>query len=153
MSILSALPMYIRRSEYDSILGELKKGNQSFTDTAFAPNNNALGEFSKSPREIVWMRIPDVVEKACIYSLKTHPAEVIISVTSGGSHMKAALTSLALNPEKIHGIFDNQTSVNDCGIYKLRVKINGVLQWMVIDDFIPVFADTKRPLLCGTVNH
>jgi len=35
----------------------------------------------------------------------------------------------------------------------LKVKIRGVLQWMVIDDFMPVFADTDRPLLCGTFNQ
>lgn len=33
------------------------------------------------------------------------------------------------------------------------MKINGIFQELVIDDFIPVFQDTQRPLLCGTIGH
>ena len=32
--------------------------------------------------------------------------------------------------------------MNKYGLYELKVKHKGVLQWMVIDDFIPVFSDT-----------
>ena len=43
--------------------------------------------------------------------------------------------------------------MNKYGLYELKVKHKGVLQWMVIDDFIPVFSDTQRPLLCGMINN
>lgn len=42
---------------------------------------------------------------------------------------------------------------NPSGIYQLKVKIKGILQWIVVDDYVPVFVDTGRPLLCGTVGH
>lgn len=67
--------------------------------------------------------------------------------------MKAALLALAFQPRKIHSIFGEQREVSPYGIYRLRVKIKGQLQWIVIDDYVPVFQDTDRPLLCGTVGQ
>lgn len=76
-----------------------------------------------------------------------------MAVTSSGSHIKAALISLAFKPERIFSIFGEVHQANPYGIYQLKVKIKGILQWLIVDDFVPVFVDTKRPLLCGTVGH
>lgn len=67
--------------------------------------------------------------------------------------MKAALYSLALKPERILDIFGGNKEINSLGMYRLKMKIKGIVEWIFIDDYIPIFIDTERPLLCGTVNN
>ena len=74
----------------------------------FPPNDKSLGEFKSIPRKLIWKRIPEVVDNPCIYTTKNHPAESILTVTSGGSYLNSALVALALRPERIFGIFNHQ---------------------------------------------
>ena len=46
-------------------------------------------------------------------------------------------------------IFHNNFKINnEVGIYKIVVVKAGVPTEIVIDDYIPVFADTNRPVFC-----
>ena len=93
------------------------------------------------------------MKEPCVFAVDKNPADSIISVTSSGSNMKAALLSLALKPERIFDIFGGNKETNSLGIYRLKVKVKGIVEWISIDDYIPIFTDTERPLLCGTVKH
>ena len=108
----------------------------------FPSNDKSLGEFISIPRKLIWKRIPDIVDNPCIYNTKNHPAESILTVSSGESYLNSVLVALALRPERIFGIFNHQREANIYGAYNIRVKIKGVLQWMVIDDYVPVFEDS-----------
>ena len=69
-----------------------------FTDQMFPPSDKSLGAFKDLPRKIVWKRIIDIIDSPCVYSHKHHPADSILTVSSSGSYIKAALISLALKP-------------------------------------------------------
>ena len=58
----------------------------------------------------------------------------------------SALAALAEKEERIRSIFEGQ-SYNAAGIYKAVVRINGELEEIIVDDFVPVNKD-GQPLFC-----
>ena len=97
--------MVVKDSGYSELCQDSEKAKLPYTDTVFPPNDLALGTFLHINRKLHWKRITEIVKDPCIYSLDKNPADSIISVTSSGSHMKAALLALAFKPERIHNIF------------------------------------------------
>lgn len=58
----------------------------------------------------------------------------------------SALASLAEQPHLIQKVFGNQT-YNPNGIYKVTLRIDGVIQEILVDDFVPVNSNGD-PLFC-----
>lgn len=103
--MFDTLPMQIKESNYSHQYALTHKTKTLFVDPEFLPNDDALGEYQHIDRKLIWKRIPDIVPSPCIYSHEQHTADSIMAVTTSGSHMKAALLSLAFKPERIHSIF------------------------------------------------
>jgi calpain-15 len=66
----------------------------------------------------------------------------------GDCYFLASISALAGVPARIEAIFFENFEVNGFGIYKLIVNFEGVLTEVVIDDYIPVFSTSNRPVFC-----
>ena len=108
IQIYDTLPMNIKQCNYQQIISDCKKNKKQFIDPMFPPSSRSLGQFKNIPRKLGWKRISEIVDTPCIYSSKNNPADSIMTVTSSSSYMKATLISLALKPQKIYSIFNNQ---------------------------------------------
>lgn len=62
----------------------------------------------------------------------------------GVCYMLATVSALASNPQNIHRIF--VFSDLKIGFYVLRLYVNGVPKYFVVDDQIPCCKTTKSPL-------
>lgn len=59
-----------------------------------------------------------------------------------------AILCIAENPERIKNIFADSFARNEYGIYKVIVNINGIPKEIVLDDYIPVYSPSNRPVFC-----
>ena len=70
----------------------------------------------------------------------------MIQGSLGDCYFLSALAALAENETRIKTVFGDQ-SFNPNGIYKVTLRIDGVIQEILIDDFIPV-NKKGEPLFC-----
>jgi calpain-15 len=66
----------------------------------------------------------------------------------GDCYFLASISALAENPQRIQNIFLDNFVVNGNCIYKVVACVDGVMAEVVIDDFVPVYASTSRPVFC-----
>ena len=72
-----------------------------------------------------------------------------LSGKSGDSFFVAVLASLAHEKDRIKNLFIHPTNkVNASGIYIVQMYVNGKLHPIVIDDYVPVEADSGEPVFC-----
>ena len=64
------------------------------------------------------------------------------------------LASLVDQPERIKRLFVSPTNrVNAVGIYQVQLHINGMLQSVIVDDYIPVEKESGKPAFCRSENQ
>lgn len=66
----------------------------------------------------------------------------------GDCYFLASISALAENPQRIKNIFLDNFERNGNCIYKVIACVEGVITEVVIDDFVPVYASTNRPVFC-----
>ncbi len=66
----------------------------------------------------------------------------------GDCYFLASIAALAEVPRLIDNIFLNNFEINGYAIYKVIANVEGVITEVLIDDFIPVYATTNRPVFC-----
>ena len=72
-----------------------------------------------------------------------------LSGKSGDSFFVAALASLVHEKDRIKNLFIHPTNkVNVSGIYIVQMYVNGKLHPIVVDDYVPVEADSGEPVFC-----
>jgi calpain-15 len=76
---------------------------------------------------------------------KIEPSHVIQG-SLGDCYFLSALAALAEREERVRTLFEGQ-SYNPAGIYKVVMRINGELEEVVVDDFVPV-NEHGQPLFC-----
>lgn len=92
-----------------------------------------------------WKRISDILNKPALFDGKIEPKDVIQG-SLGDCYFLSALAALAEDESRIRTIFGNQT-FSPNGIYKVVLRIDGVIQEIIVDDFIPV-NKRSEPLFC-----
>jgi hypothetical protein len=70
----------------------------------------------------------------------------VIHNNVGDCYFLSSLAALAEDPNIIQNIFRNQ-KYNEEGIYKATLRVNGVVEEVVVDDFIPV-NQHNAPIYC-----
>jgi hypothetical protein len=66
----------------------------------------------------------------------------------GDLYFLPTVAAIARQPNRIRTVFHLTPSLHKLAIYRLLVKERGVIRELVIDDYVPVFADTGRPVFC-----
>lgn len=83
-----------------------------------------------------WTRIPD------LYQGQTHCISHSIDPNDikqgeiGNCYFLSALSSLAERPDRILRLFEDQV-INDPGCYYVRVCVDGIWRYIMIDDYTP----------------
>lgn len=80
-----------------------------------------------------------------LFDRKIEPSDVI-SGHSGDCYLLSALAALAEFPDIIRKIFRGQKE-NPEGIYKVNLRVDGVVEEIIIDDYIPV-QENGLPVFC-----
>lgn len=52
----------------------------------------------------------------------------------------------------VERVFGEQTECNQSGIYKVQMRVNGNVEEVLVDDWIPLDYSSNRPLFCQP-NH
>ena len=91
--------------------------------------------------------------KNCIMVEDDFKPEDIHQGNVGDCYFLSSLAALAAEEERIEQIFHNNFEISGHGIYKLIIVNAGVPSEMIIDDYIPVFASTNRPVFCKSAGR
>lgn len=83
-----------------------------------------------------WKRIPEVIENAEFVSGTMQPAD-IIQGKIGDCYFLSAISALAENDFRIKNLFPS-LEMSPYGIYMVRILYQGILQEVVVDDYIPI---------------
>lgn len=102
-------------------------------------------------QNIKWKRLSEVYPKHTLFNRMS--VDDALSGKSGDSFFVAVLASLAQEKDRIKNLFIHPTNkVNASGIYIVQLWVNGKLQPIVVDDYIPVEADSGEPVFCKSKN-
>lgn len=80
-----------------------------------------------------------------LFDKKIEPSDVIAG-HEGDCYLLSSLAALAEFPNIIRKIFRDQ-EYNSQGIYKLNLRIDGAVEEIVIDDYVPI-QKNGNPLFC-----
>ena len=136
----------MKKSKFDDHLEHHTQKGTKFTDYDFPPDETSL-DFKIEGRKLGWERVGKVVPNCTFVDGDFTPAD-IQQGNIGDCYFLSSIASLAEVRERIASIFFNNLEYNEQGIYKVLVIQGGAPVEMVIDDYIPVFADTNRPVFC-----
>jgi calpain-15 len=132
-------------SKYKLHLAECERTGKPFTDPDFPPNADSLNY--ASGREIAWKRISEIMPDFKMVEKGIVPAD-IQQGNIGDCYFLASLAALAEDPSRIVAIFHEDFEESKYGLYKVLVNREGVPTELVIDDYIPVYKTTNRPVFC-----
>lgn len=126
------------------LINKAKQSHQKFTDETFPASNSSIGN---EINNVIWKRIPEIIRSGAptIFDNKIEPSDVITG-HQGDCYLLSALAALAESPAVIRNILGGQV-YNEEGIYKLNLRVHGVVEEVVVDDFIPIH-ENGLPLFC-----
>jgi len=136
-------------------LEDLKKNNEKFVDQDFKPEASSLNitpEKVDRWQHFEWKRATEILmlnkdmEKREIFSGKIDHKS-IRQGELGNVYFLSVLSILAEKPHRIRDLFITQ-DVNDHGFYVLRMCVGGEWVQIIIDDFVPCYAD--QPVFSNT---
>ncbi len=61
----------------------------------------------------------------------------------GDCYFLSSLSSIAESPERIIRLFEDQNEINDKGIYFVKLCIDGIWRYVIIDDYIPCMRNNE----------
>ena len=132
----------VKSAPFDELKSQNQRRNQKFTDEEFPPRKSSLGNV---PGDISWKRISEIVPNPCLFDNKIEPKD-IIEGNKGDDYFLSSVAALAENSANIRTIFRGQ-SYNKEGIYKVRLRVEGNVQEVIVDDHVPVYENDK-PVFC-----
>jgi hypothetical protein len=123
---------------------QIRKQGQKFTDRTFPPEPSSLGNIQGT---ITWKRIPELLthQQPVLFDNKIEPSDVITG-HEGDCYMLSSLATLAEYPDIIRRIFRGQL-YNPEGLYKVSLRVDGAVEEVLIDDFVPVH-ENGLPVFC-----
>ena len=65
------------------------------------------------------------------------PSDVIQGVL-GDCYFLSALAALSEEPEIIRGLFKGRQRYNRQGVYKVTLRVDGIVRDVIVDDYFPV---------------
>lgn len=131
-----------------------------FTDKEFPPELSSLvNEGAKRPEKIPWEQI-EWTRISNIPTLKNKRGQLTIFGDEVSPHdikqsklddcyFVATLSALAAKPDRIKRFFKN-FSLNDSGVWIIRMNKNGAIQEIIMDDFVPTVNGCIEDAKCVT---
>ena len=131
---------------------QMNAKDEKFTDKSF----RAIVDVDADEAEVKeaagyeWMRLSEIYPHQKLYGERLQHDDVRQG-NVGDSYFSTALLTLMDQPQRIKRLFVQPTVVaSKAGIYQVQLYINGLLTSVVVDDFVPVYKDTNKPVFCST---
>lgn len=140
----------IKPSKYNQYVQECQAKSVKFVDPQFPPVDRSLSV--DLGRRIVWRRVTEILKDARMVEGKIQPSDVQQG-NIGDCYFLAAISAIAETPINIERIFQNNMNLNELGIYKLIIDHKGEPREIVIDDYVPVYENSNRPVFCKPLNN
>lgn len=121
-------------SDYAELHEQCKNNKTQFEDISFPPNSASLGNVHGVKAQ--WKRISEFLTNQTLFDDKIEPNDVIHN-NVGDCYLLSSIAALAENPEIIKTIFHGQ-AYNKEGIYRVVLSVDGIIQEIVVDDYIPL---------------
>ena len=116
-------------------LSKQYSGASKFTDEVFPPNQTSLGDIPEIPHA-EWKRISDILLQPKLIVNGIKPTDVI-QKRLNKCYFLSSIATLAEKSERIEEIFMGE-KINDKGMYKIKLKVDGEIREIIVDDFVPV---------------
>eukprot|EP00768_Dysnectes_brevis_P005990 gnl/Dysnectes_brevis/4555_a6173_453.p1 GENE.gnl/Dysnectes_brevis/4555_a6173_453~~gnl/Dysnectes_brevis/4555_a6173_453.p1 ORF type:complete len:683 (-),score=209.14 gnl/Dysnectes_brevis/4555_a6173_453:105-2153(-) len=143
------------RAVVDKINAICKRDNKYFCDLGFPAVKASINGIPKDEAygyiegEFVWKRIIHMYKDACLFAGKHGQFGVSLTdVNQGGvgnCWMCAQLSAIATYPAYIYHCFypgkEYMGKINPHGVYAMRIHRRGKWYWVLVDDWLPLFAD------------
>lgn len=128
-------------------MANLKKNKIQYTDDIFLPSLSSLANNPKQVKLLYqdfnkWMRVTDVYKGQKLSIYHSIDPNDIKQGELGNCYFLSALSSLAEKPDRILRLFEDQT-INEHNCYYVRVCVDGIWRYIVIDDYTPCSMNCK----------
>ncbi len=135
-----------------------------WVDELFSPNQNSLFSLDSNgnptdpiegrphslevdEEEVVWKRADEIFPiKHCVFQEKIEFDDIIQGSISN-CYFLSAISAMTEWPELIVSLF-RTLKVTKNGCYEIVVRINGVWQVVLVDNYFPCSINTKKPIFC-----
>ena len=160
---IDELGMLLKNSIKYQKAKELTK-KENFKDVEFLPGNDSLLGFVQGPStnqylSLVWHRPKEFYqlftkngknyfERKTTENYKVFERinpESIIQGRLGDCYFLAACGAIAIHPKRLERLFISGKEYNKMGLYAVAICINGIWEEIILDDYFPCTADSKRP--------
>jgi len=117
-----------------------KSLGQKYVDKQF------FSAFNFKKEDIEWYRASEIFPEGK-YSVFENKIEVddILQGNVGNCYFMSSLAAMCKNPQLIMELF-RDLNVTSNGCYEVVMRIDGIWQVMLLDDYFPCHKDTKKPL-------
>jgi hypothetical protein len=134
----------IKQSDYNALVQQYKGSKELWEDIEFPPTVKSFGDIPEI-KEHNWKRLSQIVTDPVLFDGRIEPQDIIQGAL-GDCYFLSAIAALAEKEARITQIFSEQPgSVN--GIYRVTLRISGVIQEIIIDDYVPV-NKLGEPIFC-----
>lgn len=133
----------VRLSDYNELVEQCRKERTKFEDISFPPNDTSLGNIPGVKAK--WKRISEFLHNQTLFDELIEPNDVVHN-NVGDCYLLSAIAALAEDPEIIKIIFHGQ-EYNREGIYRVFLSLDGIIQEVIVDDFIPL-NEFDAPIFC-----
>jgi hypothetical protein len=143
-------------SKYMNLVQQLRASGQKFTDTEFPCQlkslTGGLSEYELAQnsdldwRSVIWRRADDIFGKNNyqVFEERIEPND-IKQGSLGDCYFLSVLAALAEKPRRIRRLFESPKP-NEQGCYAVKVCNVGMWTTILLDDYIPCSASTKKPI-------
>ena len=134
----------IKRSDYRELVEQFKKRKDLWEDVMFPPTAISLGDIPEI-KEHKWKRLSEIVTDPVLFDGRIEPQDILQGAL-GDCYFLSAVAALAEKEERIIQIFGDQPGKAN-GIYKVTLRINGIIEEIIVDDYVPV-NKAGQPIFC-----
>lgn len=134
----------VKKSDYPALVQQYKASKELWEDIEFPPNASSLGQIPEI-KEHYWKRLSKIVGEPVLFDGRIEPQDIIQGAL-GDCYFLSAVAALAERESRITQIFGEQPGSQNA-IYRVTLRINGIIEEIIIDDYIPV-NKSGEPIFC-----
>lgn len=134
----------------DSILGLFNKKKVDVNNKRFT---RSVSRLEVPTKEIIWLRFDEIFSKG-MYSIFEGKIEVddVVQGNIGNCYFLSSLAAMCEYPQLIIQIFRTM-KVNPNGYYEIILNLSGQWTVVIVDDYIPCFKKTRKPVFSQSNNN
>ena len=127
--------------EKQRFVRKIISAGKPWSDPDFAPTIDSLLKGCSAPEQetsfkrLEWKRASEIYKKAEVFQAGITPCDVNQGAL-GDCYFLAVCSSMAEEPERVMALFETKEA-NKCGIYMVKLFINGVVTPVIVDDYLP----------------